>query len=289
MKRKEKIIIENLLNKKIIDSKLLSDSFGINCIKITTSDDEKYVVKYYINKNKEFNAIKSELDNLIFLNKIKNNVFPKVCLVNSNYLVMSYIENDKKKPKKTEGDLIEAIISIHQNSSDTFGFDFDTQIGGLKQKNNRNKNWVEFYRELRLGYIYELINLSDPMEKSINKKIEFLINNLENFIPNNPKISLLHGDLWEGNILFKNNKFSGFIDPGSFYGHNEMEIAYLRWFNPSFIDRYFLEKYNDQIILDKNYFNYELIYQLYYCLMNVYLWDKSYISDTNDLLKKMKI
>ena len=68
-----------------------------------------------------------------------------------------------------------------------------------------------------------------------------------------------------------------------------MEIAYLRWFNPSFIDRYFLEKYNDQIILDKNYFNYELIYQLYYCLMNVYLWDKSYISDTNDLLKKMKI
>ena len=43
-------------------------------------------------------------------------------------------------------------------------------------------------------------------------------------------------DLWEGNILFKKNKFNGFIDPGSFFGHNEMEIAYLRWFNPSFID-----------------------------------------------------
>ena len=43
---------------------------------------------------------------------------------------------------------------------------------------------------------------------------------------------LMHGDLWEGNILFKDYKFVSFIDPGSFYGHNEMELAYLRWFNP---------------------------------------------------------
>ena len=29
-----------------------------------------------------------------------------------------------------------------------------------------------------------------------------------NIIPNNPKPILLHGDLWEGNILFENNKFN---------------------------------------------------------------------------------
>ena len=74
--------------------------------------------------------------------------------------------------------------------------------------------------------------------------------------------------MWEGNILFKKNKFIGFIDPGSFFGHNEMEVAYLRWFNPSFIDSKFLEKYNDYIKLDKNFsfmnllINYIMLYAM---------------------------
>ena len=99
----------------------------------------------------------------------------------------------------------------------------------------------------------------------------------------------MHGDLWEGNILFNDRKFIGFIDPGSFYGHNELEIAYLRWFNPIFIDNNFLEKYNNYIRIGKEYLNYEPIYQLYYSLLNVYLWDRKYVHDVNRLLKKIKI
>ena len=68
-----------------------------------------------------------------------------------------------------------------------------------------------------------------------------------------------------------------------------MEIAYLRWFNPSFIDSIFLEKYNNYIKLEKNYLDYEPIYQLYYALCNVALWDKSYIEETKKILIKLKI
>ena len=35
------------------------------------------------------------------------------------------------------------------------------------------------------------------MDNFLNKKIEKLLNNLHNFIPEKPNSSLLHGDLWE--------------------------------------------------------------------------------------------
>ena len=282
--------IEKLLdNKKIIDSKLLSDSFGINCLKIVTSDSKEFIVKYYYKNNDEFNAIKSETDNLLFFNRQKFNQFPSIINYNDNLLIMSFINNDDDQPNQTNDDLLNSIISLHSNKSKNYGFSFDTQIGGLKQINSSSKNWLEFYRDKRLIYIFDLVNKNQPMDETINTKIDLLIKKMDNFIPNKPISSLLHGDLWEGNILFKNKKFVGFIDPGSFYGHNELEISYLRWFNPKFIDESFLDKYNDHIKIDKYYLEYEPIYQLYYSLLNVYLWDRSYIEDVRKLLEKIKI
>ena len=284
------IEVEELLNnKKIIDSKLLSDSFGINCLKIITNDSKEFIVKYYYKNNHKFNAIKSEKDNLVFFNKQKFNYFPNIINYNNRFLIMSFISNNDDQPEKTNVDLLNSIISIHSIKNQDYGFDFDTQIGGLKQINSKSKNWKEFYTDKRLSYIFDLVNKNKPMDKSINTKIDLLIKKMDNFIPTNPRPSLLHGDLWEGNILFKNKKFVGFIDPGSFYGHNELEVSYLRWFNPKFIDNNFLDKYNDHIKVDKYYLEYEPVYQLYYSLLNVYLWDRRYVEDVRRLLDKIKI
>jgi len=282
--------ISKLLNvNEIKTHELISDSFNINCLKVKLEDNKKYIVKYYLSKKQSFNAIESEINNLIFLEKNNLNFFPKIKVKNKKYLIMEFIENNNKKPQLTKNDLLKAIIKIHSIKNNKYGFGFNTQIGGLKKINNFQNNWIDFFIEKRLFYIFNLINKKNLIEKDMSKRIEGLLNKIDLLIPSDPKPSLLHGDLWEGNILFDNENFVGFIDPGSFFGHNELEIAYLRWFNPKFIDSEFLEKYNNFINIDRNYLDYEPVYQLYYSLLNVYLWNKSYIKDSNTLLKKLNM
>ncbi len=278
-----------LNNKKILSTKVLSNSFDINCVEFLTSGNEKYIVKYYNDYNKSFNAIKSETENLQFLNNLKLKYFPKIYNDDGKYLIISFIKNNGIQPNRTKDDLLNAIITIHSIKNKKYGLNFDTQIGGLKQENNWSDNWVNFYREKRLLYVFEIINSKNKMDNNINIKIEKLLKNLNNYIPEKPRSSLLHGDLWEGNILFNDEKFVGFIDPGSFYGHNELELAYLTWFNPKFISSDFLSRYNNFIKIDKDFFKYEPIYQLYYSLLNVLLWDRNYIKDVQRLLNNIKV
>ena len=54
--------------------------------------------------------------------------------------------------------IAEEILKIHSVTSDKYGFDFDAQIGGLKQPNNYSSNWINFFRDHRLRIIFELIN-----------------------------------------------------------------------------------------------------------------------------------
>ena len=281
--------IENLLNtESIIKFKLLNISFDIACIKFQLSNNVKYISKFYVNKKNNFNAIESESKNLLYLNK-KFEFFPRLVKFNNDYLIIQYLENDNEKPDKTNRDFLEAIVKIHSVSNDLYGFGFNTQIGAIEQLNNYENSWSNFYATKRLNPIFELANSQNNMGSDINDKIYFIIKNIKNFIPDKPPALLLHGDMWDGNILFNNYKFVGFIDPGSFFGHNEMEIAYLRWFKPKFIDSDFLEKYNDYIPLEKNYLEYEFIYQLYYALCNVALWDISFIKEVKKLINKIKI
>ena len=283
------LIIKEINNfigsKNIIKRKILSNSFGIICERISLDNLTSFVVKYYNKNNYYFNAIKSEGDTLNYINKKFPNLFPSVKLLNKELLVMDDIEHNNVKNIDYQKILAEKVAKIHSINHQEFGFFFDTQIGGLKQPCGFNDNWISFFCDKRLGMIFEEINKSNLMPSNINRDIEKLLNNIENFIPKNPNISLLHGDLWEGNILFNNGDLVGLIDPGLYFGHNELEISYLTWFN--YVDSQFLDHYSNIITIDRNYFSYEPIYQLYFCLLNVHLWSRNYIKNAKELLKKI--
>ena len=272
-------------NKKISNYKVLSKSLGMLCIKIETKNNGTFVVKKNIKKNRNYDALKYESKSLIYMKNLFPNIFPKVFKKNNDMLIMEYISHDNFKGKNFEKDLAEKISSIHNINNEKYGFDFDTPIGALRQPSKYSDNWIDFFGENRLGMIFNYINKSNPMPNKINLKIEKILKNLKNLIPNTPVPALIHGDLWEGNILFDQGKIKGLIDPGIYFAHNEMEISYLTWFK--YVSNNFLNYYSEINKIDKYYYKYEPIYQLYYCLLNVHLWDRKYITNANELVNKI--
>ncbi len=281
----ENQIQKYIAGKPIKERKVLSEAFNIRCEKITINKAEVFIAKYYYIKNDKFNSIVSETDSLIYLLKKFPKLFPEIKYKSKNLLIINFIENNNIKYSNYQKKLADEILKIHSINSNQSGFKFDAQIGGLRQNNFFEYNWTNFFRHKRLNMIFEIINKTNPMPNLINKKIEKVLKNLENYLPSNPKITLLHGDLWPGNILYHNGNVAAFIDPGIYFGHNELEIAYLSWFK--FIDKKFLDYYSQTIKINEDYYKYEPIYQLYFSLLNIHLWSREYIKDTDSLLKKI--
>ena len=280
----EKNDIPFLKNKRIINRIVLSNSFGAYCENIELEDNSNVVVKILKENKNNYDSIYYEGKSIEYLYNKFPNLFPKIYYLNKNILIIEHIKHNKLKNKNSEKDFAIKIAGIHKVKKSKYGFDFDSPIGGLKQPCNYNKSWIDFYGNNRLGMIFIEINKTKSMPKELNDGIEKILKNLKNLIPNNPKPSLIHGDLWEGNILFNNGRLVGLIDPSSYYAHNELEIAYLKWFN--YISNSFYDYYSEIISIDKDFFNYSEIYELYYSLLNVHLWSRQYLKNTFSIVKK---
>ena len=166
----ENQIANYFLDKKIEARTILSNSFNMTCEKILLQNNEAFVVKYYQNRKNEFNSIISEKNSLSYLANITSLV-PKIKFNSNELLIIDYIENNDIKDKNYQVILAEVISKIHQNTNNRYGFQFDAQIGALKQTNEFIDNWVIFFREKRLNSIFELINNDAPMTHNINQKI----------------------------------------------------------------------------------------------------------------------
>ena len=58
------------------------------------------------------------------------------------------------------------------------------------------------------------------------ERIESLSDNIATWIDEPPLPSLIHGDLWGGNIICWGNQLKGFIDPAIYFAHAEIELAF---------------------------------------------------------------
>lgn len=115
------------------------------------------------------------------------------------------------------------------NPDKAFGFPVDNTIGGTSQPNpwtkpnSGTKEWIEFFSEHRIGHQLKLAGdsyCSNLWNNDIAPRLHLLFEDLHGDKEITP--SLLHGDLWSGNIGSADGKPSIF-DPAVYWGHHEAE------------------------------------------------------------------
>ena len=206
---------------------------------------------------------------------------PKVLEADKNRLIIEYIENNTTFNEVTFG---KELAKLHLNSSDYFGLNYDTTIGPLFQPNTQNKNWLEFFINERILYMANMTYKENQINTKLLNKIELFCKKLDNLIPNNITPSLIHGDIWGGNLISNNHK-NYLIDPVIYYAHNEMELAFIKMFNT--LSNEFFSSYREIIKIDKEFFNYRYkIYQLYPYLVHIRIYGASYIGGVEEIVDR---
>ena len=156
---------------------------------------------------KKYPSIYYEGKSIEKLNKLFNELFPKIFHIEKNFFIMNWIEHNNEVNNESESDLAFKLSKLHLIKNNEFGYEFNSPIGGLEQPSSYEKSWINFYKIKRLQMIFDVINNRNPMPKNLNRSIQKIIDNLEKFIPECNSPSLIHGDLWQGNILFNNGLF----------------------------------------------------------------------------------
>ncbi|MBY5991544.1 fructosamine kinase family protein [Ferrimonas balearica] len=162
-----------------------------------------------------------------------------------------------------------------------YGFDEDNFIGTTEQPNRWQRNWGQFFAEQRIGWQLKLAEDKGFQLGPVDRWVEACAGRL---LGHQPPASLLHGDLWRGNLGFCDGE-GVLFDPASYYGDRETDLAMSELFSRFPGD--FYKGYDAEWPLDAGYAQRRPIYQLYHLLNHLNLFGGSYLQQCQHQLREL--
>jgi len=172
---------------------------------------------------------------------------------------------------------------LHAHSTGLFGLNHNNYIGSLPQSNSPVASWTDFFIRERLKPQLELAGRRSLLPAPVYQKFEKLFTKLSSLLPDE-RPSLLHGDLWSGNVITSPEGEPCLIDPAVYYGHREMDLAMTELFGG--FDSDYLEAYHEVLPLTPGYKQRVDLYNLYPLLVHVNLFGQAYVSQVLSILKR---
>jgi len=168
----------------------------------------------------------------------------------------------------------EGLARMHALPQDAYGWGRDNYIGLSPQPNRWCDNWGEFFVQDRLGYQVSRIRDTDQrnrFQRVLDEHGGTLIDWL-NAHCEHP--SLLHGDLWNGNVLYGTDG-PWLIDPAVYCGDREADIAMTQMFGG--FGEAFYRAYDEHYPRTPVYGFKREVYNLYHYLNHYNLFGGGYL------------
>ncbi len=244
--------------------------------------NQNLVIK--LNKSKDLPQLFEKEKKGLELLSQSNFIIPKPHLYGTyksyDFLIIDYIETGRNLNWVDFG---EKLAQLHQIEGKHFGLDHDNYIGSLIQVNEQCNEWSDFYTNHRLLALTAKARDQGVFERKHCLFVEKLCQKLNELIPACDP-SLIHGDLWSGNLLADKSGQPVLIDPAVYYGHPEMDWAMLSLFG-NYPEEAMIN-YQNIKPLEKGLGERIDIHQLYPLLVHLILFGRGYLSGILSTLKK---
>lgn len=172
-----------------------------------------------------------------------------------------------------------SMARAHRTEGPGFGWERDNLIGPLDQANGWSESWGDFYTRHRV-----LAHLDDPaVPATLGDRLRTACDGplpalLE---AHDPVPSLIHGDLWSGNIVAGR----AVIDPAVCHADREVDLAFLAFFGgaPAAFD----EGYASEWPLADGWERRRPALQLHHALVHIRLFGVPYVHRVEAILDSL--
>ena len=180
---------------------------------------------------------------------------------------------------ETLGRALAELHSPRHGGQRGFGWERDNFIGSLPQNNAVAEYWATFWRERRLRpqlvRARRSARIGGADAALLDRLLARVADALADAAADGP--SLVHGDLWTGNVYPGPAGEPVLVDPAVYRGHREVDLAMSELFGG--LPQGFLDAYSESWPVDPGYRRLRRpLYQLYYLLVHVNLFGSAYLS-----------
>jgi fructosamine-3-kinase len=206
---------------------------------------------------------------------------PQPLLAGANFLLLEYLTPAPRQPDAWEA-LGQQLARLQAQVAPQFGFPHDNFIGLTPQPNGWWRDGFEFFAEQRLLFQGKLARERGLLDARSFQQLERLTARLRDLIPEQPA-SLIHGDLWSGNVIVGPEGQLCLIDPAAHYGWAEAELAMTALFGG--FPEAFYHAYDSVRPLTPGYHSRFDLYNLYHLLNHLNLFGRSYLGQVEAIIQ----